>query len=325
MRGQFNHWRVIAGKSDAEAAQMVRDDEIDILIDLAGHTNRNRLPMFGLRPAPVQASWLGYWGTTGMATMDYVVLDAVSAPPGAEAWFREAIIRLPHGRFCYRAPDYGVEPKGLPSAARGYVTFGSFNNIAKITKEVLGLWGEILRAVPGSRMVLKWKSLCEASTRQRLLDAFASEGVAPERIDLRPAATYAQMLAEYNDDIDIALDTFPFGGGTTSCEALWMGVPVITLPGVILPSRQTLGFLTQMDMTELAANSPEDYVARAVALANDRDRLANLRRSLRPAFEASPICDGPKFTRTLEDAYRQMWRRHTSGEQPEAFNIVAGA
>ncbi len=321
LRAQFDRWRAVNGKTDAEAAAMIRADGIDILVDLAGHTNRNRLPLFGLRPAPVQASWLGYWGTTGLETMDYVVLDPVSASSGADRWFREAIVRLPHGRFCYRAPDFDVAPNEPPCLTRGHVTFGSFNNVAKITSEVLRLWAAIMRATPESRIVLKWKSLSEASARRRLLDAFERGGVSADRVELRGATPFAEMLAEYND-IDLALDTFPFGGGATSCEALWMGVPVVTLPGDILPSRQTLGFLAQMGLTELAASSPEDYVARAVSLANDPERLADLRRSLRPAFESSPLCDGPKFTRTLEAAYREMWRRFAAGEKPAPIDIA---
>lgn len=313
-------WRPIHAASDAEAADLIRCDAIDILVDLAGHTARNRLPLFGLKPAPVQASWLGYWASTGMETIDYIILDSVSAPDGADQWYKEAIARLPDGRFCYQTPFCEIRPNDPPSLSRGYITFGSFNNVAKVSAGVLRLWGAILLAVPNSRLVLKWKTLCEASTCQRILDAFANEGISADRIEMRGATVFEQMLSEYND-IDIALDPFPFGGGTTSCEALWMGVPVVTLPGERLSSRQTLGFLHLMGFEDLAAKSAEDYVAIAVSLASDPVRLHDLRRRLRPAFEASPICDGPGFTAMLERAYRQMWRRHVAGEKPEAFSV----
>jgi predicted O-linked N-acetylglucosamine transferase (SPINDLY family) len=320
IRGLSDHWRVIAGKSDPEVAETIRQDAIDVLVDLSGHTGKTRTPMFGLKPAPIQACWLGYFGTTGLATMDYLILDPVSAPQGAERWYREALVRLPYGRFCYATPPFALTPDDPPSLARGQVTFGCFNNVAKISQGAMKLWAEILRRTPESRLILKWKSLSEESVRARLFDAFAAQGVAPERVELRGATPYFQMLNEYND-IDIALDPFPFCGATTSCEALWMGVPVITLPGDRLASRQTLGFLTYMGHGELAAQSPEDYVESAVALARDPARLLDYRQSLRQAMDSAPFCDGPKFTATLEAAFRQMWRRHVAGERPAPLDI----
>lgn len=320
LRRLAGNWRSIASLNDGEAADLIGRDEIDILVDLSGHTGRNRLPLFARKAAPVQASWLGYFATTGVPAMDYIILDPVSAPAGSEHWYTEQVVRLPYGRFCYLTPPFDVKVTEPPCMKRGHVTFGSFNNVAKISSGTLKLWAAILHAVPSSRLLLKWRSFDEASTIQRFLDAFAEMGVSAERIETRGESPYDKMLAEYAD-VDIALDPFPFGGGTTSCEALWMGVPVVTLPGERLASRQTLGFLTQMGLTELAAASPEDYVARAVALAKDSARLAELRRKLRPIFEASPICDGPKFTATLEHAYRQMWRRFVAAETPIPMDI----
>ncbi len=323
LRANGDQWRVIVGASDEDAGQKIRDDAIDILVDLSGHTNKTRVNLFGLKPAPVQAAWLGYFGTTGLKSMDYLVLDPVSAPPGADKWYTESLVRLPYGRFCYKTPPVTLTPSEPPCIAKGFVTFGCFNNVAKLSPGVIHLWAQILRAAPQSRLVLKWRSLSESSVQKRLLDAFAAAGAEVERIELRGASPYIDMLKEY-DDIDIALDPFPFGGATTSCEALWMGVPVITLPGDRLASRQTLGFLHPMGFAELAATAPEDYIERALALASDQERLADLRRRLRPAMEGAPFCDGPKFTATLEAAYRRMWRRYVAGEKPEPFDIDPG-
>jgi predicted O-linked N-acetylglucosamine transferase (SPINDLY family) len=323
LRGLSDHWRVVAGMSDAEAADLIRQDEIDILVDLAGHTNKTRVVLFGLKPAPIEVEWIGYFGTTGLPSMDYLMLDPVSAPEGADRWYVERLVRLPYGRFCYKPPAFEIPVADPPSLTKGFVTFGCFNNVAKLSAGALDLWAEILRATPEARLVLKWKSMSEESVRRRLRESFTSRGVAESRVELRGQSSYEQMLREYND-IDIALDPFPFGGATTSCEALWMGVPVMTWPGDRLASRQTLGFLVEMGFAELAAASREDYVARAVALAKDKARLRDIRHALRPAMEAAAFCDGPRFTRTLEQAYRIMWRRYAAGEAPAPIEIPRG-
>jgi len=324
LREHIDHWRVVVGISDGDAAEMIRKDEIDILVDLSGHTNKTRVNLFGLKAAPIQAAWLGYFGTTGLKSMDYLILDPVSAPAGADKWYTESLVRLPYGRFCYKAPPANLTPSEPPCLEQGFVTFGCFNNVAKLGPGVIRLWAEVLQAVPNSRLLLKWRSLGEDSVKKRLLDAFAREGAPAERIELRGASSYFDMLKEYND-IDIALDPFPFGGATTSCEALWMGVPVLTLPSDRLASRQTLGFLHGMGFEQLAAGSPQDFVARAVSLASDTRRQRELRAALRPAMENAPFFDGPKFTATLEAAYRRMWRRHVQGEKPEPFDIAGHA
>jgi predicted O-linked N-acetylglucosamine transferase (SPINDLY family) len=201
------------------------------------------------------------------------------------------------------------------------VTFGSFNNITKLVPGVFKLWARVVNAVPGSRLLLKSGSLTEASVQANVLKTFAENGLAADRIELRGSSPYPEMLREY-DDIDIALDPFPFGGATTSCDALWMGVPVVTLPGDRLASRQTYSFLHYMGYAEFAASSPDHYVARCVALAADPGRLKNLRHDLRAALIAAPFSDGPKFTAGLEEAYRIMWRRHVAGESPAAFDVL---
>ncbi|MBV8167517.1 MAG: tetratricopeptide repeat protein, partial [Alphaproteobacteria bacterium] len=308
LRAAAGAWRRTVGVDDDALAAQIRADAIDILVDLSGHTAGNRLPVFARKPAPVQASWIGYFATTGVAAMDHVLLDAATVPAGAERWFTETVVRLPVGRLCYGAPAHAPAVAPLPAAAREQVSFGSFNNLTKITPAVIALWARVLDAVPGARLVLKWRSLADASERARLQAGFAAHGIAPARIDLRGHSAHAQMLAEYGD-VDIALDPFPFCGGLTSAEALWMGVPIVTLPGARAVSRQTLAFLTQIGLTELAARDADDYVAIAARLAGDRDRLAALRAGLRDRITASPLGDGARFARALEAAYRAMWQR----------------
>ena len=313
-----DHWRDITALSNESVAGRVREDGIDILVDLAGHTGKHRLLTFARRPAPVQASWLGYPGTTGMSAIDYLVMDAVTAPAGAEAWCSETLVRLPHGRFCYAPPLFAPAVAERPS---GPVTFGSFNHLAKLGPEVVLLWARVLTAVPQSRLVLKWAGLSEPSVRERLTTAFAAEGIGADRLELRGASPHAEMLGEYSD-IDIALDSFPFSGGMTSAEALWMGVPVVTWPQDRIASRQTVAFLAELGLTDLAATSADDYVRIAADLAADPARRAELRQTLRPRMAAAPLTDGTTFTPGLEDAYRQMWRRWCAGETPAAINVA---
>jgi protein O-GlcNAc transferase len=313
-----DHWRNMVGVSDADAEAMIKRDRIDILVDLSGHTAKNRLLLFTRRPAPVQASWLGYFGTTGLRSIDYLVMDEATVPAGEERWFTEAVVRLPYGRFCYAPPEYAPDPVDPPSLKRGYVTFGSFNNVAKIGAGVVRLWAAVLQATPESRLLLKWKSFDDEGVRQSFVDAFRAAGVAEERLELRGFSPHREMLAQYGD-IDIALDPFPFGGGLTSCEALWMGAPVAAWPGDRPASRQTVGFLNLLGLSDCVAHSPAEYVRGATALAADSDRRTALRRSLRSRMTASPLCDGALFTPTLETAFRQMWNRWRAGEPAAPF------
>jgi protein O-GlcNAc transferase len=321
LRACAHHWRDIGGRSDGTVSPLIREDEIDILVDLSGHTDKNRPLALARRAAPIQVSWLGYPGTTGLEAIDYAIMDPVVAPDGAEAWFTETLVRLPHSRFCYSPPEFAPEPRDAPDRGGASVVFGSFNNLAKIGLEVVALWARVLDAVPGSRLVLKWKALDQAGVRQRLTQAFAAHGVGPDRLELRERSAHAQMLAEYGD-IDVALDPFPYGGGATSAEALWMGVPVVTLPSDRVAARQTLGFLAELDLQDLAAASLDDYVRIASALAADPARRGELRRSLRARMQASPLVDAKAFTPGLEQAYRQMWRRWCEGLPPAAMTIA---
>jgi predicted O-linked N-acetylglucosamine transferase (SPINDLY family) len=318
IKGAADHWRWIHTMSEAQAADTVRADQIDILVDLSGHTDKNRPRLFGLKPAPVQVSWLGYPGTTGMSAIDYLMMDASTAPEGSEGWFSETLARLPNGRFCYSPPAYAPEVATPPDRP---VVFGSFNNVTKLNADVVRVWARVLDAVPGSRLVLKWTEFKEPKIRQRIMDAFAAAGVGPDRLEVRGGAPHAEMLAEYAD-IDIALDPFPFSGGLTSSEALWMGVPVVTLPQDRVSSRQTLAFLHGVGLDDLAAASEDDYVRIAAALAADPVRRAELRRTLRPLMAASPMNDPKAFARGLEAAYRQMWERWRLNQPPEPITIA---
>ena len=318
LKASSDNWRSIFGLSDDEAAALIRDDQIDILVDLSGHTDGGRPLLFARKPAPVQASWLGYPGTTGLSAIDYAVMDPSTAPEGAQAWFTEALVRLPHGRFCYAPPSYAPE---VATPGERPVTFGSFSNLAKIGPEVVRVWARVLDAVPGSRLVLKWRELGQPKVRQRLADAFAAAGVGPDRLELRAGSSHPEWLAQYAD-IDIALDPFPFGGGLTSSEALWMGVPVVTLPLSRAASRQTLAFLHGLGLDDLAAHSEDDYVRIAAGLANDQARRAELRQSLRERMASAPMNHPKVFASALEAAYRQMWRRWSAGHKPAPITIT---
>lgn len=307
------HWRDVKGKTDDEIVAMIHADEIDILVDLAGHTRRNRLVVFASRPAPVQVTYLGYPNTTGLATMDYRLTDIVADPPGQEAFHTEALIRLPQGFLCYKPPADAPPVVPPPGTVNGHITFGSFNNLSKMNSAVIAAWAEILTRLPGSRLILKNRSLRDEPTCVRYIEFFTERGVAPDRVDLvgwLPAST--DHLALYSQ-IDIALDTFPYNGTTTTCEALWMGVPVIALAGNRHAGLVGASLLTQIGLSDLLAQAPDDYVNLAVQLAGNPDKLAVLRASLRERMTDSPLCDARAFVRHLEEAYREMWRRWCRG------------
>jgi predicted O-linked N-acetylglucosamine transferase (SPINDLY family) len=308
LKQRSHHWHNIRGKTDDDVAALIRADAIDILIDLAGHTENNRLPVFARKPAPVQVTYLGYPNTTGLRTIDYRLTDIEADPPGQEPYHTEQLVRLPHGFLCYTSPPDAPAVTALPTSTVGHVTFGSFNNLAKMTPEVIGLWAQILKAIPGSRLVIKNKSMKDGPTRERYLALFRETGITEDRLDFVawiPEA--ADHLGAYAH-VDIALDTFPYNGTTTTCEALWMGVPVITLAGERHAARVGVSLLTRVGLTELIAQSPEEYVKLAVELAADTERLVQLRAGMRERMKHSPLCDAKSFTRDLETAYRGMWR-----------------
>jgi|GEM_PF-1605578 len=301
-------WRDIAHLSDDEAFHQIQSDQIDILVDLAGHSVGNRLPLFARKPAPIQMTWIGYPDTTGVPAIDYRITDAKADPPGmTEHLHTEKLIRLPRCFLCYR-PGGDFPPESpLPRLINGFVTFGSFSNYTKVTPETISLWARILTVVPGSRFVTKVRGLSDAMIEQQILALFRKQGIGPERITvLGYSDSVVNHLEEYYR-LDIALDTFPYGGTTTTCESLLMGVPVISLAGRAHVSRVGASLLETVGLPELAVDSEEAYLQMAVRLAGDLPRLLQLRKNLRWMVQHSPLCDNLAFTEGLEAVYQQVW------------------
>ena len=305
-----DQWVDTAGITDQRLAAMIHTAGVDILVDLAGHTAGNRLAMFTLRPASVQVTYLGYPNTTGLATMDYRITDAWADPPGqTDAWHSEKLVRLEPGFLCYTPPEKAPDVSLPPRRKNGFVTFGSFNNLAKFNSGVASLWADVLKAVPGSRLVMKFKTLSDPAVQQHVIDVFAENDVSSDRLSLRGFLPSAADHFRLYNEIDIALDTFPYNGTTTSFEALWMGVPVVTLAGRTHAARVGVSILNGLGLSELIAGSRAEYIQKAAVLAQDCRRLAALRKALRPRMSSSPLMDGPGLARRLESAYRTMWRR----------------
>jgi protein O-GlcNAc transferase len=303
----FADWHSIAGVSDEAAARKIHSDRIDILIDLAGHTEHNRLPLFAWKPAPVQVSWLGYWASTGVPGMDYLLADAISVPESNRAHFTETVWYLPDTRLCFTPPASSLRVAPLPALRNGYVTFGSFQNTTKITDAVLTLWCRILFAMPEARLRLQSKQLADAAARDHLLQRLARAGIGSQCVTIVGAMPREEYLAAHGD-VDIILDTFPFPGGTTTCEALWMGVPTLTRTGDTLLGCQGVSMMTCAGLGDWVAIDEDDYVEKTLAHARDFDRLAQLRAGLREQVLASPLFDAPRFARHLEDALQGIWK-----------------
>lgn len=300
-------WRDIHKLSDAETARLIREDRIDILVDLAGHTGNNRLGIFAARPAPLQVTYLGYPNTTGLDTIDYRITDEVADPAGEEAWFSEKLLRV-EGCFLTYRPDPGApDVAPLPALANGHVTFGSFNNFSKINPQVLRLWADVLEQVPGSRLLLKCPALTDAGVQARVRADFDALGISAERLELLGhTRTRAEHLALYAR-VDIALDTFPYNGTTTTCEALWMGVPVVSIEGRHHSGRVGATLLRAAGLADWLAGSPGAFVAIARDRAADTAELARLRGSLRERLQTSRLCDAAAFTRSLEAGLIEAW------------------
>ena len=309
-----DQWRSLVGLSDSQAADIVRGDGINLLIDLSGHTGGNRLLMFARKPAPIQISYLGYLGTTGLPTIDYYLTDADSDPPGkADAYYLERLVRLPQCAFCYQpgpSPQVNAE---LPAAESGDVTFGCLNSAAKLSDQVLILWSQILAAVPGSRILLR--SAAGRGAEDRLLHALANHGISPQRLGLLGQTETRFDYLKLFQAVDLCLDPFPYNGVTTTCDSLWMGVPVVSLAGQMGPSRQGVRFLRAVGLGELIAETPQDYVRMATELARDLPRLAGLRSGLRERMSRSPLMDAAGLTRNIDAAYRLMWDRYLAGKE----------
>ena len=300
-------WRDIHKLSDAETASLIRDDRIDILIDLSGHTGNNRLAVFAAKPAPVQMTYLGYPNTTGLSTIDYRVTDKIADPLGEEAYYTEALLRLDGCFLCYQPDQNTSDVAPLPALTNSYVTFGSFNNFSKINPGVLQLWSEVLLQVPHSRLLLKCPALTDTAVRARVSEALQAQGIGAERVELLGhTPTRQEHLALYAK-VDIALDTFPYNGTTTTCEALWMGVPVLSLVGKHHAGRVGASLLRAAGLPDWLANTPESFVAIAQAMTSDLATLGRLRGVLRDKLRGSSLCDAADFVRGLEVALRQVW------------------
>jgi predicted O-linked N-acetylglucosamine transferase (SPINDLY family) len=315
--------RSIVGLSDAQAAAQVRADGMDILVDLAGHTARGRLGVFALKPAPVQASYLGYPNTSGLSAIDWRVTDVHADPPGdGDAFHSERLARLPQTFLCYRPPEEAPAVEPAPFLQKGYITFGSFNVLPKVTAEVIRVWAQLLERVPGSRLMLKGRGLGGTLARAHLLGAFAQHGIAEDRLTLLPHdGDFRAHLSRYRE-MDIGLDPFPYNGTTTTCEALWMGVPVVALAGERHAGRVGASILANLGLEELIAKSVEHYLSLAAALAADGARLASLRETMRARVTASPLRDEAGFAHSLEAAYREMWRRWCCSEPSAPLDVA---
>jgi predicted O-linked N-acetylglucosamine transferase (SPINDLY family) len=301
-----DHWRSVAHLAHAEVADAIERDRIDILIDLSGHSGIPAFDIFARRPAPLQAGWLGYLCTTGLTRIDYRISDPVADPPGAsERYHTETLLRLPHVQWCYR-PMVDVASSPAPACERnGRVTFVSCNHTAKLSRTVRRLWAQILRRVPGSRLLAL--GIAQGPARETVLRDFADDGVDASRVTIEPRLPLEAYFRRL-DAADIALDAMPYSGGTTTCDALWMGVPVVTAPGAWPMSRSAASILSTVGMHEWIVSSPDDYAHRAVAAAADVGTLRGLRATLRSRMQASPLMDEPRFARDMEDAYRRVWR-----------------
>jgi predicted O-linked N-acetylglucosamine transferase (SPINDLY family) len=306
LRHRGDIWRDTRRVQDDDLARTIRADRIDILVDLAGHTAANRLTTFALRPAPIQITGGGHTGTTGLDAIDYLITDPFETPDALAMHYSEKLIRMPYDYICYTPPDYAPTINEPPSAEQGYVTFCCFNNISKLNSRVAAAWADILKQLPGARLMIEARPLRHSGTADRLRAMFVAEGIDGERILIGGGAPHERFLDFYLQ-ADIALDPFPYSGGLTTLEALWMGVPVVSLPGEGFASRHSLSHLSNIGLQELVASDTADYIRRAVDLAKDRERLAELRRTLRSRMAASPILDAVGYTRALETAYRDAW------------------
>jgi predicted O-linked N-acetylglucosamine transferase (SPINDLY family) len=298
-------WRNIAGMEDSELADLVRSDQIDILVDLAAHTAGGRLLAFARKPAPVQVNYLAYCSTTGLDAIDYRLTDPFLDPEGVElSDYCEKSIYLPKTYWCYSVPGVSLPVRPRPAEQAGTVTFGCLNNFCKVTNDTLRVWGRLLALVPNSRLLIYARM---SSQRRRVEDVMGAFGVDGSRIKSIDYQSFENYLATYHQ-IDIGLDPIPFTGGSTTCDALWMGVPVVSLAGRTAVSRGGLSLLSNVGLPELVAGSEDDYVRIAAELAEDWPRLALMRQALRARLKASPIMDPTRFARDIETAFREMWR-----------------
>jgi predicted O-linked N-acetylglucosamine transferase (SPINDLY family) len=304
LRSRADHWQPIVGLSHDQFANQIRHDRIDILVDLTMHMAHNRLLTFARKPAPVQVTYLAYCSTTGLDTIDYRLTDPHLDPPGPnDANYSEQSIRLPKTYWCYE-PLPAPEPTDPPSLARGFITFASLNNFCKVTTPTLTAWRKLMQSIPHSRLILHSK---EGDHQQHIKNFFAESGIESSRITFAGFKPVNEYLQSYNE-IDIALDPFPCAGGTTTCDALWMGVPVVTLAGQTAVGRSGVSILSNLNLPDLIATTPDQYIQIARGLATDPTKLKALRSDLRSRMKISPLMNAPQFAKDIEQAYRRMWQ-----------------
>jgi len=306
IKSKCDHWCSIVSLSDEDAAEIIRCDKIDVLVDLAGHTSGNRLQLFTQRSAPVQVSWLGYPNTTGVEDIDYRITDAIADPVPHDAIHSERLVRLGSTFLCYRPDETAPPVASLPMLENGHVTFGCFNNISKITDPVIHTWAALLNNVPGSRLFIKSKMFDDDQLRHRFESRFTKQGVDASRLELvGRTAGFSEHMRSY-EKVDIALDTFPYNGTTTTCEALWMGVPVLGVTGCSHRSRVSLSIASQIGLASLVVDKPEKLIALATSLSNSSETLVHLRSTLRRRMINSDLCNSEKFAKAMENAFRRM-------------------
>lgn len=318
IREHFAHWHSIMGLSDGALAEKIRADSIDILVDLSGHSAKNRLLTFARKPAPVQASWIGYPGTTGLSAMDYYLADRFLLPPGQlDDQFTEKIVRLP-ANAPFLPSNNAPSINTLPALSNGYVTFGSFNRPSKLNPSVISLWSQLLRALPDSRIVLG--DIPQDETMDTLIDLFARERIVRHRLSFHPRCNMDSYL-KLHQHVDICLDTFPYNGGTTTCHALWMGIPTLTLTGDTLPGRVGAAILGHMGLGDFIAQNKDDFVQKGLLWARNLAMLANLRSGLRERFGQSALGQPELIAAGLERALRNMWQRWCAELPTESFEV----
>lgn len=317
LRAVAAEWRPVHGLSDDAVERLIREDALDVLVDLSGHSAGNRLGVIAREPAPVIVKWVGgLFNTSGMEAFDYLLSDAVETPEEHDRFYTERVVRLPDDYICYLPPHYCPEVGALPALANGFVTFGCFNNPTKVNPVVVAEWAKILAALPGSRLMLKHKQYAFEEFNRPIREIMREYGVAEDRLVFEGAAPHDKLLASYNR-VDVALDPWPYSGGLTTCEALWMGVPVVSLPGPTFAGRHSATHLVNAGFADCVVEDWDGYRAKAIALASDIEALARLRAGLRDRVAASPLCDGPRFGRGLGEALHRMADEVSSCGRPE--------
>jgi predicted O-linked N-acetylglucosamine transferase (SPINDLY family) len=326
LKNGSEHWRQVAGVSDKDLERILRADELDILVELTGHANHQRLAVLATRVAPVQVTYLGYPNTTGVAAIDYRITDARADPPGeSDGLHSEKLFRLPETFLCYAPPAVKVEAPVAPFHRTGHITFGSFNNFAKISPITIKLWSRVLASVPNSKLLVKTRGLQDPGLCTLLLGRFREQGIEADRIKLMPPILDQRQHLQTYGKVDIALDPFPYHGTTTTMEALWMGVPVVTLEGDRHASRVGASILSALGLVDYVAQTQDEYVQIAARLAAADSELDVLRQQLRPRLSASPLTDGARFTAQLEQAYLKMWEEMLSRSGANASPDVTDA